>query len=677
MQKFLLFCDYVRGICDSDSDGRLLRIESHIERNNASFLTKNVLEDHIQNYESFENLLNQFKNDVNAGIARFDKKSGDPVDVGGEEWDCKKVVELIDETKGKIPKNGQRRNVASKQISKYATDVQRGVLAVIEGLLAKVSSFKKGATGGLGDYSDNDEYGSEDSDVDDLGLSTSSINLQEIEYKMPNMKDASLKESLLRFFSDQLSSTVENIRNNGGDGSNHPRPMFSKSAMSAADEKSLVNIQAHALENSYGCTLRVLSAFEDCRPYFHSLKPTGGDWILTPNATTSNSITSSPLWWACTTNNFPVVEALIGKRDMSHRMRDLYDPLYPDPTKSNHSCEHVHKLLQEHHFHNLHLKNVLGQTLAEVVAEQGDRASPVLELLISHDPSIVEVYTCPEKELALLGLFDRMNAPAAKCTHRVVDLILGNSPRWATFRLGDGNMIAHWACKNGNPLVLQSLLLPKHIRYVLTENKSALVPDNIPKVDAREANRRFAYQVVARDHTREGDNLIALFLQARNINVLDQELFCKIFAISARMACNHPEDAPPSGDNILAWLEYKYKIAVEKWENFIKNQWGDITDTDSAGGWTTFYRKYAERRNEMGRNLSDLHPNNGGGHSVARWTLVGKLLMGNETFFSTANIRKRNSAELSEFTPENGIENMKRVMKEQSWCKLSDLDLDD
>jgi hypothetical protein len=158
--------------------------------------------------------------------------------------------------------------------------------------------------------------------------------------------------------------------------------------------------------------------------------------------------------------------------------------------------------------------------------------------------------------------------------------------------------------------------------------------------------------------------------------VLDQELFCKIFAISARMACNHPEDAPPSG-NILAWLEYKYKIAVEKWENFIKNQWGGISDTDSARGWTTFYRKYAERRNEMGRNLSDLHPNNGSGHSVARWTLVGKLLMGNETFFSTANIRKRNSAELSEFTPENGIENMKRVMKEQSWCKLSDLDLDD
>ena len=302
--------------------------------------------------------------------------------------------------------------------------------------------------------------------------------------------------------------------------------MFSKSATSAADENSLVNIQAHALENSYECTLRVISAFEDCRPYFHSLKPGGGDWIFTPTVTNPGSITSSPLWWACTTNNFPVVEALIGKRDMSHRMRDLYEPQFPCPQGSNHSCEQVHKLLQEHHLHNLHLRNEEGQTLAEVVAGRGDGASPVLELLISHDPSMHRrsVYVSRKRRSPPGHIWSYVRMPPrpiAPTGSSSVSLAC-NSPRWATFRLRDGNMVAHWA--RASTAMRWYCSRCNSVR-VLTDDGAALKPDNIPKVDAREAIRRFAYQVVARDHIREGDNLIALFLQASNIDVLDQTLF--------------------------------------------------------------------------------------------------------------------------------------------------------
>ena len=44
-QKCLQFCEYVKGICNGD--GRLHGIENHIERKNATFFLKNVLEDHI------------------------------------------------------------------------------------------------------------------------------------------------------------------------------------------------------------------------------------------------------------------------------------------------------------------------------------------------------------------------------------------------------------------------------------------------------------------------------------------------------------------------------------------------------------------------------------------------------------------------------------------------------
>lgn len=142
VEECLQFCDYVVGICDEN--GRLRRIEEYMETNNASFLTKNVLKYHKQNYESFENLLNQFEKDVKDGIARIDKNIGDPDDVGGDEWDCKKIVNLIVRIKGDMSKKkGQRRKITSNQISKDAAEVRRGVLAVIKGLLAKVYSFKR------------------------------------------------------------------------------------------------------------------------------------------------------------------------------------------------------------------------------------------------------------------------------------------------------------------------------------------------------------------------------------------------------------------------------------------------------------------------------------------------------------------------------------------------------
>ncbi len=56
---------------------------------------------------------------------------------------------------------------------------------------------------------------------------------------------------------------------------------------------------------------------------------------------------------------------------------------------------------------------------------------------------------------------------------------------------------------------------------------------------------------------------------------------------------------------MLAWLEHKYDSAVKKWDDFINSEGMGYNNTDSAG-WTTLYRKYAERRNEAGLNLSDL-----------------------------------------------------------------------
>ena len=93
-------------------------------------------------------------------------KFGDAVDVGGEELNCEKFVQLR-KVKGKMSKNnGQRINskISRKQISKYATEVQQGVLAVIKDLLAKVHSFTKSTTDGWADLSDNNDDDSQESD---------------------------------------------------------------------------------------------------------------------------------------------------------------------------------------------------------------------------------------------------------------------------------------------------------------------------------------------------------------------------------------------------------------------------------------------------------------------------------------------------------------------------------
>ncbi len=69
-------------------------------------------------------------------------------------------------------------------------------------------------------------------------------------------------------------------------------------------------------------TLRLLNEFNYCRPFFHSMKRMGSDWILASSDTTSSDITSSIsiVMGICHNNHFSVVEALVGRKDMANRV---------------------------------------------------------------------------------------------------------------------------------------------------------------------------------------------------------------------------------------------------------------------------------------------------------------------------------------------------------------------